>query len=60
MTFELNKKSGRLILSAEDLLHQALTKKLCEVVAIFGVAGEQPHQNKKAHELLLESLHHRL
>jgi hypothetical protein len=36
---ELTKRSGRLALSAEDLMHQGLEKDLFEVVLIFGVNG---------------------
>ena len=54
--FELTKRSGRLALSAEDLLHQAIHKNQFEVVAIFGVAGLGLTYREEARDLLLRSL----
>ena len=54
--FELTKRSGRLALSAEDLLHQSITKNQFEVVAIFGVKGSTLAFEDEARSLLINSL----
>ena len=54
--FELTKRSGRLALSAEDLLSQAITKNHFEIVAIFGVEGSTLSFDDNAQTQLMNSL----
>ncbi|MDA7882225.1 YiiX/YebB-like N1pC/P60 family cysteine hydrolase [Akkermansiaceae bacterium] len=54
--FELSKRSGRLVLSAEDLLSQAIDRNQFEVVVIFGVAGTGLTSGEDAQAILKKSL----
>ena len=54
--FQLAKRSGRLALSAEDLLDQAITNNNFKVIAIFGVQNSGLLYDDEAHALLRGSL----
>jgi len=56
MNFELNRRSGRLALSAEDLLQQGLQKDLFEVVLGFGVGEQVIRHGESAESRLRASL----
>ena len=56
MNFELSRRSGRLALSAEDLLTQGLEKDLFEVVLCFGVGDQIIRHGKSAESRLRASL----
>ncbi|HHL42517.1 MAG TPA: hypothetical protein ENJ42_02770 [Hellea balneolensis] len=55
MPFILSEKAGRLCLSAEDFLNQALGHDWFEVVAVFGVGGDTLYQGEAALQTLLKS-----
>ncbi len=54
--FQLTKRSGRLALSAEDLLQQAITNNNFKVIAIFGVQNSGLLYDGEAYTCLRESL----
>ncbi len=53
---ELLKKSGRLALSAEDLINQVLEKELVEVVYLYGVRGTSIESGEDASRTLRNTL----
>ena len=53
---ELLKKSGRLALPAEDLIHQVLDKGLAEVAYLYGVQGTSLESGKNADRSLRNTL----
>lgn len=53
--FQLEEHAGRLCLSAEALMNQAIKMKLFEPVAIYGVKGIKVHQGEQAKQILAES-----
>lgn len=48
ITFELGEQSGRMCLSAENMLHQALSSEKFEVIAYFGPDCEEVSQGTEA------------
>jgi len=55
--FDLHLHSGRMCLSAEDLINQAICSGDFEAFAVFGIAGEIVQYGADAHRLLRESFH---
>lgn len=55
ISFSLSEKAGRMCLSAEDLLDQAVGRGLFSVEALFGVAGDTLERGEAAHQLLRQS-----
>lgn len=53
--FQLEEHAGRLCLSAEALMNQAIKMELFEPVAIYGVKGIKVHQGEMAKAMLAES-----
>ncbi len=56
MDFELSKRSGRLVLSAEDFLRQGLAKDLFEVILTFGVGDNVIRHGDSARSRLKATL----
>ena len=55
MEFELNKRAGRVCLSAEDILDYAVEGKFFEVAAIYGADGNKFLTGQRALETLITS-----
>lgn len=55
LNFQLTNRSGRVCLSAEDLLDHAVAEDFFEVVAIYGVNGNRFHLGEQAKNALVKS-----
>ena len=56
VSFELVKRSGKLVLSAEDLLRQALASGFFEIILCFGVGDNKMLQGRAAETKVLSTL----